>query len=75
MTSYHFSVTRLKQLEHHSQKLARKHETSLTKVTQPDGNNQDPLKYSQRASLKNEMQEEFKEGFFANILMKMFDQL
>lgn len=52
MTSYHFSVTRVKQLEHHSQKLAEKHETSLTKVTQPDGNNQDPLKYSQRTSLK-----------------------
>lgn len=52
MMSYHFSVTRVKQLEHHSQKLAEKHETSLTKVTQPDGNNH-PLKYSQRTSLKN----------------------
>lgn len=69
MTSYHFSVTRVKQLEHHSQKLAEKHETSLTKVTQPDGNNQDPLEYSQRTSLKIYMQEQFKEGFFANILM------
>lgn len=73
VTSYHFSVTRVKQLEHHSQKLAEQHETSLTKVTQPDGNNQDPLKNSQRMSFKNYMQKKFKHWFFSNVLMKIFD--
>lgn len=45
--SYHFSVTRVKQLERDSQKLAEKYETSLTKVKQPEGNNLELLKYSQ----------------------------